>query len=79
MSGNVQFTATTLPDLLVQLNTAFARLQAASLILNGVKLDTSNTVAPTSAPGPGDPNVVARTIAGVVTYYHWTGAAWTAF
>lgn len=79
MSGQVQFTATSLPDLLVQLNAFAARVQSASVILRGLKLDTSATVAPTAAPGPGDPNVRAATIAGVVTYYHWTGAAWTAF
>lgn len=79
MSGNVQFTATDLKDLVVQLNTFAARMQVGSLILGGVKLDTSKTVAPTAAPGPGDPNIVARTIAGVITYYHWNGAAWTAF
>ncbi len=79
MSGQVQFTATTLQDLVVQLNAFASRIQSASLILRGVKLDTSGTVAPTSAPGAGDPNVCARTIAGVVTYYHWTGAAWVAF
>lgn len=77
--GQVQFTATTVEDLVVQLNNYASRIQAASLILTGLKLDTSKTVAPTAAPGAGDPNVVARTIAGVVTYYHWNGAAWTAF
>lgn len=79
MSGQVQFTAQSHEALLVQLNNFAARLQAGSLILGGVKLDTSKTVAPTVAPGPGDPNIVARTIAGVITYYHWTGAAWTTF
>lgn len=63
----------------VQLNALLSQLQSGAMILRGLKIDMSSTVAPTGAPGPGDPNIRGATIAGVLTYYHYNGAAWTTF
>ena len=63
----------------VQLNAILGQLQTGAMILRGVKIDMSSTVAPATAPGPGDPNIRGATIAGVATFYHYNGAAWTTF
>lgn len=76
MQGARQFTATTLPDLVVQLNTVFGQLQQGGVTLNGLKLDRTRTTAPTTAPGAQDPNLVLVDVAGVWTLYHWNGSAW---
>lgn len=79
LRAQARLDATTLPALVDQLNTLLGRLQSGGLLLNGVRLDTGATSAPTAAPGPNDPLIRAANIAGTWTYYHWTGASWTTF
>lgn len=67
--GQVQLTATTLPDLLTQLNAILARLQQGNLILGGLKLDTNRTTAPSAVPGAGDPNLCVVNVGGTVKLY----------
>lgn len=67
--GQVQISATTLPDVVVQLNAILGRLQQGAVIVRGVKMDTTRTTAPTAAPEAGDPNVVVVNIAGTVKLY----------
>ena len=71
--------AQTVAALVVQLNDLLARLQSGMLPLGGLRLDASSTVAPTATPTATEPWIRAATIAGTVTYYHWTGASWTTF
>lgn len=74
--GQSQFSATTLPDLLTQLNAWVSKLQQGALWIGGIKLDTSRTTAPMGAPGPGDPNVVVVNVAGTVKLYIYDGTNW---
>lgn len=67
--GQVQISATTLPEVVVQLNTILGRLQQGAVICRGLKLDTTRTSAPTAAPGAGDPNLVVVNVAGTVKVY----------
>lgn len=60
----------------VFLNTILSALQQGSLTVSGLKLDRSQTTAPTTVPGIQDPNLVLVNVAGVWTLYHWNGAAW---
>lgn len=77
--SQMRVSATTLPELVVQLNDLLSRLQGGGMALLGLRLDTLATAAPTAAPQPGDPLVRAATIAGTLTYYHWDGTSWTTF
>lgn len=61
-----------------RLNQVLGRLQQASLLLNGLRLDVSRDVVPTTAPGIGDPNLVIVNVASVYTLYIWDGSVWTA-
>lgn len=61
-----------------RLNQVLGRLQQASLLLNGLRLDVSRDVVPTTAPGSGDPNLVIVNVASVYTLYIWDGSVWTA-
>ena len=79
LRSQVRVDATTVAQLVVQLNDLLARLQSGTLGLKGLRLDASSTVAPTAAPAANEPWIRAATIAGTVTYYHWTGASWTTF
>lgn len=67
--GQVQISATTLSDVVVELNAILGRLQQGAIIVRGWKLDTTRTTAPTAAPGAGDPNIVIVNVAGVAKLY----------
>lgn len=73
--GQAQISATTLPEVVVQLNTILGRLQQGALVCRGLKLDTTRTTPPTAPPDAGDPNLVAVNVAGTVKLYIYDVAA----
>ena len=74
----LRFTATTLEELLGQVNTYAERHQNGSMAVLGVKLDLQRTAAPVDAPRALEPNLVGATVGGVCKIYWWNGAAWVA-
>lgn len=77
MLGQQQVTATTLPEVVRQINRILGLIQQGGLSLNGLKLDRSRSAAPTGAPGVQDPNLVLVDVGGVITLYIWDGMNWT--